>query len=983
MMTPPSSIEQFRARLAGQSGPQLWRSLEELGNDAEFRACLEREFPVGASEWPEPDEHGNVEGMGRRQFLTLVGASLALAGFAGCSNNREREKIVPYVNQPEQIIPGKPLYYATAIPLGGYGQGILVATDMGRPVKIEGNPAHPDSLGATNAVTQASILDLWDPDRSQSPFFNNKLATWGSFQLELLAVMKTVAADAGAGLAILSEPTTSPTLARQKDELLKKYPGARWHQWAPCGGLYRPLPVVPDLGEWDLIVSVGDDFLLENPANLRYTRQFAARRRVQDGQVHPNRLYVLESTPTLTGSMADQRLSAPPDRIAAVLRRVGGAFDEKLDAREEAFAQSLAADLKKHEGRTIVTAGEVEPMEIRHLTAALTHEPVEPRTNGAADLGRLLVDLDAGLVKHLFILGGNPVYNTPSEMRFVERMKKATFTTHLSLYRDETSQLCRWHLPETHFLETWSDICATDNTATIMQPVIDPLYGGKSIHEVLAMMTEDFQPSGYEIVRATWNADRREDFDTFWQQSVHDGVVNAPFVPTPSQVAGAYTDASFSDSGDPKLSADTNYLLIRPDPTVGDGRSANNGWLQELPKPLTKLTWDNAAMVAPAMAARLGLANGDMVELQGSGVALKTPVWVLPGQADRCVTVHLGYGRKASGNVGNGRGFDAYPLQTPGGRWFQAGLKIRKLPEAEKWRFATTQQHFSMEGRDIIRVADLTEFRAHPGFATAKDIPDQPSLLSREQPLNPQNPYAWGMSVDLSTCTGCNACVTACQAENNIPVVGKEQVIGGRELHWIRIDRYYEGSPDDPAALHQPVMCMHCEKAPCEIVCPVAATVHNDEGLNTMVYNRCIGTRYCSNNCPYKVRRFNFLDYSPPDGSAESQRANPNVTVRRRGVMEKCTYCVQRINESRITANLENRLIRDGEVKTACQQACPAEAIVFGNLRDPDSAVNKRKREPVNYGLLAELNTQPRTTYLARVRNPSDPQVDQEGGAHA
>ena len=416
---------------------------------------------------------------------------------------------------------------------------------------------------------------------------------------------------------------------------------------------------------------------------------------------------------------------------------------------------------------------------------------------------------------------------------------------------------------------------------------------------------------------------------------------------------------------------------------MGDGRWANNGWLQELPKPLTKLTWDNAALFAPAMAARLGLSNGDLVELRVQDRATHAPVWVLPGQADRCVTVHLGYGRKASGSVGTGRGFDAYPLQSVDAPWMAAGLKIRKLPDAPKWKFATTQSHFSMEGRDIVRAADLAEFRRHPGFAHAAEIADQPSLLSREQPLDQETPYAWGMSVDLSTCTGCNACVTACQAENNIPVVGKEQVIGGREMHWIRIDRYYEGSPDDPAALHQPVMCMHCEKAPCEIVCPVAATVHNDEGLNTMVYNRCIGTRYCSNNCPYKVRRFNFLDYSPPDGTAESQRANPNVTVRRRGVMEKCTYCVQRINESRITADLENRLIREGEFKTACQQACPAEAIVFGNLRDPDSAVSRRKREPVNYGLLAELNTQPRTTYLARIRNPHDLEENKEQEAHS
>ncbi len=951
-------LSSFRTRLAGQSGPRLWRSLEELGNTPEFRACLEREFPVGASEWPESDAGG---GLGRRQFLTMVGASLALAGFAGCSP-RSREKIVPYVDQPEQIIPGRGLRYATAMPLGGYGRGILVETEMGRPIKIEGNPAHPDSLGATDAITQAAVLGLWDPDRSRAPIFNGHISSWNRFESELLTVLKTAADAQGEGLAVLTEPSTSPTLARQLGELAKKFPKARFYGWSP--GVGDELETVRDFdaGAVDLIVSVGSDFLLGLPGSPRYMRQFAARRRVQDGVANPNRLYVLEGTPTITGTMADERLAAPPDRVAAVLRRVGGYIGGTLDAREEAFAAKLTADLTKHKGAARVLVGKTEPMEIHQLAAALGEAP-ELRAVPSGNLEVLAGDLEAGQVKHLFILGGNPVYNAPSDLRFGERLARASFAVHLSLYQDETSKGCRWHLPETHFLEAWSDLLASDGTPTILQPVIDPLYAGRSVHEVLAMLAEDFQPGGYEIVRATWQVGRGNDFETFWQQSVHDGVVKAGAPTTAEAPAGTPMEAAATVPV-----AETDYLLIRPDPCVGDGRWANNGWLQELPKPLTKLTWDNAALISPAMAGRLGLKTGDVVELRVEDRAVEAPVMLLPGQADRCVTVHLGYGRTDAGTLAANVGFNAYKLQTTAHRWLVPDLKIRKT--GGTYELATTQHHFSMEGRDSVRVANLEEFRARPGFAQP-ELEDRPSLLPKDEPLGSKT-YAWGLSVDLSTCTGCNACVVACQSENNIPVVGKQQVIAGREMHWIRVDRYFEGPPDDPAILHQPVMCMHCEKAPCEVVCPVAATVHNDEGLNLMTYNRCVGTRYCSNNCPYKVRRFNFLEYSPPEDSSFGQRQNPNVTVRRRGVMEKCTYCVQRINESRITADLENRTVRDGEIKTACQQVCPAEAITFGNILDPQSLVSRRKREPVNYGLLAELNTQPRTTYLARVRNPHD-----------
>ena len=575
-------LQSFRARLAGQSGPRLWRSLEELGDTPEFRACLEREFPVGASEWPEDG------GIGRRQFLSMVGASLALAGFAGCSP-RSREKIVPYVDQPEQIIPGKGLRYATAMPLNGYGRGIIVETEMGRPIKIEGNPAHPDSLGATDAVTQAAVLGLWDPDRSQAPFFNGHISTWNKFESELLTVLKTAGEAQGEGLAVLTEPSTSPTLQRQLGGLAKKFPKARFYGWSPGAGDELAVARDFDAGSTDLLVSVGSDFLLELPGSPRYMRQFAARRRVQEGRVQPNRLYVLESTPTITGTMADERLAAPPDRVAAVLRRLGGDAGEKLDAREESFAGKLAADLARFKDSTRLLVGHAEPLEIHRLVGAIGGSP-EVRLTPAGNLAVLADDLDAGTVKHLFILGGNPVYNAPFNLRFGERLAKASFAVHLSLYQDETSKGCRWHLPETHFLEAWGDILASDGTPTIIQPVIDPLYTGRSVHEVMAMLAEDFQPGGYEIVRTTWQPGRGDDFETFWQQSVHDGVVKAS-----APVAADVPAGTPMDVVAPMLAADTDYLLIRPDPCVGDGRWANNGWLQELPKPLTKLTWDNAA----------------------------------------------------------------------------------------------------------------------------------------------------------------------------------------------------------------------------------------------------------------------------------------------------------------------------------------------------------------------------------------------------
>jgi molybdopterin-containing oxidoreductase family iron-sulfur binding subunit len=644
--------------------------------------------------------------------------------------------------------------------------------------------------------------------------------------------------------------------------------------------------------------------------------------------------------------------------------------------------QTVAADLRAHRGRSAVIAGDEQPAVVHALahainaalgnvgatvlyTAPVAAAPVEH----AASLGELIADMDAEQVELLLIAGGNPVVTAPADLGFAERLATVDLRVHLGLYDDETSRLCHWHLPETHYLEAWSDTRAFDGAVTIMQPLIAPLYEGRSAHEVLAAFAGEPERKGYDLVRAHWRGARGGDdasFERFWRRALHDGVVpDTALPPTPVALRRDWLEPE--DAAGADEAGDGLDLQLRLDPTVFDGRFANNGWLQELPKPLTKLTWDNAALVSPATAARLGVASEDVVELVYAGRTLRAPVWVLPGQADRVVTVHLGNGRTRGGRVADGAGFDAYVLRTAAAPWGGPGLEVR--PTGERYPLACTQQHHGMEGRHLIREATLADFRADPHVLHegAHDPPPDMTLY----PPHPYEGYAWGMAIDLGACTGCNACVVACQSENNIPVVGKDQVARGREMHWIRIDRYYEGALANPAVRHQPVPCMHCENAPCELVCPVNATVHGDEGLNEMVYNRCVGTRYCSNNCPYKVRRFNFYLYS--DWTTESRKlaANPDVTVRSRGVMEKCTYCVQRINQGRIQAKKEDRTIRDGEVVTACQQACPAEAIVFGDINDPESRVARLKKDPRNYTLLADLNTRPRTSYLALVTNPN------------
>ena len=1000
--TTPPDLAAIRARLQTAQGPEYWRSLEELAGSQEFQEFLHREFPHQASEWHDA--------MDRRRFLQLMGASLALAGVSACSRQPD-EKIVPYVRAPrEGMVPGQPLYFATTMPLGGVALGLLAESYMGRPIKIEGNPQHPASLGATDAFAQASVLTLYDPDRSQAVLQRGQISTWQAFVTALSPALETQHLKDGAGLRVLTETVTSPALAQQLRTLLTRFPAASWHQYEPVTNhtvqagaqLAFGKEVTPlyHFDKADVILALDADFLACEPSTLRYAHDFAQKRRIQGVSTAMNRLYAVESTCSLTGASADHRLPLQPSAVAglawALARALGSMADSgstietravplsRLAPQSQAaqththWIRAVVEDLWQHRGTSLVVAGRQQPPLVHALahtmnealgnvgqtvvyTAPVAAEPLDQ----LASLRTLVEDMASGKVELLVILSGNPVYTAPADFSFAQHLARVPLCVHLGLYVNETSALCHWHIPETHYLEAWGDARAYDGTVSLMQPLIAPLYNGKSAYELLAVLLEQPEQSGREIVQDYWRSQYQgADFPRFWRTALHHGLIaDTAFPPQEVQLR---TDWLTEASAPAEVSAGLE-LLFQPDPTIWDGCFANNGWLQELPKPITKLTWDNAALLSPATAARLGLANEVVVELRVQGRTVRAPVWIVPGQADEVVTVHLGYGRWHTGRVGSGAGFNAYALRTSEAFWFSRGLTIHAT--GEHYPLAATQHHHSMEGRHLVRAGTLQQYLEQPHFA--QELESVPQPQETLYPPYASEGYAWGMAIDLSTCLGCNACVLACQAENNIPIVGKAQVQRGREMHWLRIDRYYKGHPGNPEVYHQPVLCMHCEHAPCEVVCPVYATVHNQEGLNDMVYNRCIGTRYCSNNCPYKVRRFNFLQYADYHTPSLQLLHNPEVTVRSRGVMEKCTYCVQRISAARIQAKLENRSIRDGEVVTACQAACPTGAIIFGNLNDPSSRVAHLKATPLNYGMLTELNTRPRTTYLARLRNPN------------
>jgi MoCo/4Fe-4S cofactor protein with predicted Tat translocation signal len=995
-----------------KSGPEYWRSLEELAGSQDFQDALHREFPKGASEW--------IDSVSRRGFLKVMGASLGLAGMTGCVK-LPFEPIVPYVRQPEEVIPGRPMFYATAMTLGGYANPILVESHLGRPTKIEGNDQHPASLGGTDIFAQASLLTMYDPDRSQSVVSMGDQRSWQSFINAIQHPLEAQKNLQGAGIRILTPTISSPTLADQLRNFLKIYPQAKWHVYEPINrdnvlegaklAFGQPVETRYDFSKADVIVSLDADFLYAGfPGNTKYIRDFAARRNPDSGNM--NRLYVIESTPTSTGAKADHRLSVRASDLEGVIGEL-----QKIQALQStslytltddspdhriSFVHALAADLNRARGNAIVIPGDHQSPAVHAFAHAMNaklgnvgktvfySDPVDANpVNQTESLKDLVADMNGGKVDLLVILGGNPVYDAPADLNFADALKngKVPLRVHFGLYQNETAELCQWHVNAAHELEAWGDGRAYDGTASIIQPLIAPLYNGKSPIEFVALLSGQVDATGYDLTRAYWQKqgpnfpvrhDAPTDFEQFWRKSLHDGWIEGTAFTTRTVSAKAENInikvqyPAYVEEKNPAIIE----LNIRRDPTIYDGQFSNNGWLQELPKPMTKLTWDNAILIGPKMADRLQIKVEDVVELELNGKKVQGPAWIQAGHPDNSVTVFLGYGRKRAGRVGTAQGFDAYPLRTSAAPWIASGVTIKKT--GDTFKLASTQGYQSMDTPDgghrpLVRETTLEEYRKEPDFAKEEEVPKELTLYT-PYPYDKET-YAWGMTIDLNSCVGCNNCMLACQSENNIAVVGKEQTVIGRHMHWIRVDAYYQGDRDNPKAFFQPVPCMQCENAPCEVVCPVGATNHSSEGLNDMVYNRCVGTRYCSNNCPYKVRRFNFLLFQDWETPQYKMMRNPDVSVRSRGVMEKCTYCVQRISERRIDAEREDRKINDGshenELQTACQQSCPAGAIVFGNINDPNSKVSKLKAQSRNYSLLGELNTRPRTTYLAEVRNPN------------
>ncbi|MCU1288946.1 MAG: molybdopterin oxidoreductase, iron-sulfur binding subunit [Acidobacteria bacterium] len=1099
----------LRSEILAQSGKQYWRSVEEYVDAPEFAEFVKSEYPSQADQWDNS--------LSRRNFIKVMGASLALAGLSGCVI-QPSEKIVPYVRQNEELLPGKPLFFATAMSLGGIANGLLAKSYDGRPIKIEGNPEHPGTLGSTDVWSQASILNMYDPDRSQEITFRGTPATWQTFMTQVRGAIEANRADGGAGVRFLTETITSPTLVAQFSQIARELPNSKWVQYEPINNdnamtgarlaFGTPVHTVYKFDLADKIVTLDKD--LFSDFNVRYMKDFAKKRTFSQEKQEINRLYAVETTLTLTGAKADHRLAVKPSQVSEVAKAlatalgVGGAAPVGLPAEATNWIAAMARDLQASRGRSIVVPGESQSPVVHALAHAINGalgnvgqtviytDPLSPASDRpqVEQLRELIADIDGGRVKMLVILGANPVYNTPVDLKLnPDRLNKVPLRVHLGQYIDETAEHCHWHVSEKHYLETWGDARAYDGTVSIVQPLIEPLYGSKSIHEVVQVfLRENFDKTDYDIIREFWQTQNLNasaprpvaaatsgaangnaaqnatggrtpgnaavnsqnaagqfapapsgnqpgptnqspqpsaatvnqtaqnagaqgapaptqtgtattnnaggNFEDAWRRVVHDGFVpNSAAAPRTVAVNPAFLsqpDVKPANTGELEIS-------IRKDPSVYDGRFANNGWLQELPKPLTKTTWENVAFVSPRTAERLGLNQNkeennyvggeegtsfvntkggnlfsDLVRLdyQGTEIQKDVPIWIAPGQPDDVVTIFMGYGRTRAGRVGTGLGYNVFDVRRSDAMNYGTG-KIAKT--GAQTTIASTQTHFNMEERDIIRVADIEVFKQHPEKWQQPEHYDE-SMYPRFE----YNGNKWGMTIDMNNCVGCNACVIACQSENNIPVVGKEQIERSREMHWLRIDAYFTGDDvNNPKGPHfQPMLCQHCEQAPCEPVCPVHATVHSAEGLNDMVYNRCVGTRYCSNNCPYKVRRFNFLLYQDWDTPQYKLMRNPEVTVRSRGVMEKCTFCTQRIAAARIEAEKDGRDVRDGEILTACQAACPTDVFSFGDLNDPNSVVAKQKKDPRNYILLNELNTQPRTTYLATLKNQNQEMPD-------
>jgi MoCo/4Fe-4S cofactor protein with predicted Tat translocation signal len=995
----PKTLSAMREKLKNKKGKRYWRSLEELAGTAEFQAAVEAEFPHSAEVWNDP--------VSRRGFLKLMGASLALAGLSGCTKQPD-ESIYPYVRQPEDLILGKPMYFATVHPFVTGAVPLLVKSDEFRPIKIDGNPEHPYNHGSSDAFTQATLLELYDPDRSQHVTYRGENREWTEFAQALRA--KVSASKDGTGIYFLSSIITSPTLARQWREVQTAYPKAKLIQYDPAlagTAIAEGLDVHYSLSEADVIVSLDADFISGAwfPGFHKLVREYAERRKDPEKL---NRLYAIESTPSTTGLKAEHRLGLRASEIpafAAELAKAVGVKGVEVPAynwtdEQKRFLTALAKDLKAHRGKSAVISGLYQDPFLNLLGLAINRalgnvgktvfelrDPVNPLPEKQVDaIKSLVADLNAGMVDWLVILNSNPIYSAPADLYFAAAFDRAKIVSHLGSHVDETGRLSHWHIPAAHYMESWSDARSYDGTVSIVQPLIDPLYAGKSAHDVFQALLKEPGLSAYEAVRETWRPAIKGDFEWGWRKALHAGWIEG----TGISLVADQSEKAYKFNIPTPLSKQTLEIIFRPDPNIYDGRWSNVGWLQELPKPVTNLSWDNAALVSGATLTRLGLEEDDIVELTVNGRKVNAPVLVVPGHPDNSVTVHLGYGRSYAGRVGSGAGFNAYLIRSTASPFYAAG-SIQKMEG--KWGVAVTKSHYqdhrskllgghgkgnnsleaneAIDERGIIRYATLDDFKADPGFANEGETHPTTDKSNSLFPNWEYKDNAWGMSIDMNSCTGCNACIVGCYAENNIAVVGKPQVKIGRNMQWLRVDTYFEGDLETPRAHFQPMACQHCENAPCEQVCPVGATVHTPEGLNMMVYNRCVGTRYCSNNCPYKVRRFNFLHYSDFDTESLKLMRNPDVTVRSRGVMEKCTFCVQRISAAKIQADKENRPIRDGEIVTACQQACPASAITFGNINDMQSKVAKLQADQRSYQVLADLNTRPRTRYVAAVLNPN------------
>ena len=1029
------TLAEVRAKLDGKTGRRFWKNLDELAETREFHELMKEEFPrqSGAGEW--------VDSVSRRGFLKVMGASLTLAGLAGCTKQPD-EPIFPYVKQPEDLVLGKAMYFATAHPFPTGAIPVLVKSESFRPIKVDGNPEHPMSKGKSDTFTQATLLDLYDPDRSQHVTYRGQNSSWGEFQAAFGAAVKKT--GNGQGVYFLSETITSPTMAAQWKQVQAKYPSAKLVQWEPVNqdssraasklafGAYTDAQY--KLEDADVILSLDADFLggIAHPGFLPMAAAYAERRRYEEDKTM-NRMYVVETMPTVTGFKSDHRLALKPSALAQFADAlVFGTAPAGLTADQQKFFNALLADLKKTPGRAVVIPGEQAPASVHAAAYALNTligavgktvvytETVNPLpSEQGADLKALVADMNAGKVQWLVIMGVNPIYSAPADLNFQDAFNKVPVTVHLGTHVDETGSIATWHVNKAHYLESWSDARAYDGTITIIQPMIDPLYGGKTGHDILQSLLDAPVSSAYDAVVANAKTYIKGDFATGWRKALHDGwAAGTAFTPkagVPARITSLSANAPSSTSG--------YEISFRPDPSIYDGRYANVGWLQELPRQVTNLSWDNAALMSMGTMSNLKVEETELIELELNGRKVKAPVLMVPGHADGAITVYLGLGRQAqAGRVAAGVGFDAYQLRTSGAVLSAAGATAKKIDGSyydlcvtkvhnveHRGAFAQhdlnkpqydTQGTFSLAGheameRAIIRYATVEEAKKNPkfaeegasgalvdkvGYSPIGETPSREESLSgdkweyeRKDPSSQTIQNAWAMAIDMNSCIGCNACVVSCYAENNIPVVGREQVKIGRNMQWLRIDTYFEGDLHAPKAHFQPMACQHCENAGCELVCPVGATVHTPEGLNMMIYNRCVGTRYCSNNCPYKVRRFNWLLYSDTWDGDESKKfmRNPDVSVRSRGVMEKCTYCVQRIEAAKITADKENRPIRDGEVITACQQACPTDAILFGNQNDKTSKVAKRKADERNYPVLADLNYKPRTTYTAGVINPN------------